>query len=123
MLRYAFLVLGAIALLGFPLSGALQTAAEAKYPKVQWVENGKPVGEVERAMIEGLPTIKGTGPEGSTFVERRFRDRSRPFTLDAQIYAFARLGCLAALVTSVGGFFLHRNLERVARIERGEAPL
>lgn len=123
MVRFAFLLLGAVAILGFPLSDALQSAAESRYPKVQWVENGRPLGDVERSLVQGLPTLRGNGPEGSVFVERRYRDRSRPFSLDAQIYGFARLGCLAALITSVAGFLLHRNLERLARIERGEAPL
>lgn len=123
MLRLAFVALGAVALLGFPISGSLQSSAESRYTKVQWVRNGRPVGEVERALVGDAPRLAGTGPEGSVFIDRRYRDRSRPFGVDAGIYALARLGCLAALLTSIFGFFLHRKLERAVKIERGDVPL
>ncbi|RYG31226.1 hypothetical protein EON81_23380, partial [bacterium] len=104
MLRIAFVVLGLFAVAGFLLTGVLQTAAEARYPRVQWVVDAKPSGAVERATIEDLPTIAGTGPEGSTFVDRKYRSRSRPFAIEARVYLLARLGCLAALLTAIAGF-------------------
>ena len=122
MLRAAFVLLGFVAILGFVLVGAFQTSAETRYPKVQWVTNDKPDGPVERARIDGLPRLKGTGPEGSAFVERKHRNRSVPFAIEQRVYALARFGCLAALVTSGLGFLLHRRFARIVAVERGEFP-
>lgn len=123
MLRWAFVALGVVALLGFLLTGALQTAAEARYPKVQWVVGNTPVGNVERARIDGLPRLKGQGPEESVFIDRRYRNRSQPFGIEARIFTLARLGCIGALLTSIAGFLTYRRFERSLRIERGETAL
>ena len=117
------MVLGIVGFACFLVTGVLQTSAESMYPRVQWVREGRPDGEIERARIDGLPTIPGTGPEGSVFVDRSLRPRSRPFSAQAGIYLLARLGCVGAVLTAVFGFFAHRRVERSLRIARGEPPL
>lgn len=114
-----------VAVLGgllFVTAHAFQQTIEAQSTLCQVVEGERLIGKPVRLILPPKTDfVKGTGPEGSRFVEKS-KGPFRPLDALTSATALAKMGALAMIALGVVGYQFERWRHRTGAILTGRSP-